>query len=491
MRKTMKKTILILLAALTAPLSAAAQEHATTTALGMKALRFEREAQNVEVEIEMGLDGRRIRRTERWEVTPTVQSGAQVHELPPIVVSGRHSANIHKRAQRLGNSRVEYGARNAAVDEVIHRPDRRTVVYRTQLPWQPWMRNAALGLNTRLIACSRVYNFGEKLTAMTLVEVPAAVVAEPAEGILPRASYMAPVRAVKVRDITKAAYIDFRVNRTEIDQSLNHNAEQLREILSTLDAVHANPDLTITNITLRGYASPEGSWANNDRLASARVNVLRNYVAANFTMPAGDITVSHVAEDWEGLRTMVEKSNLPAKERIIDVIDSPIPPDAREAALKSLGGGVWQTMLRDMMPPLRRTEYRVEFNVREYDLDDSRKIFRENPEMLSFYELDQLARQYPPNSQEYDRIYNIIEVQNPDDDNANVNVAAYYIAREDWVGAAAALSRVKNRDAAYWNNIGVVNMMTGGYKAAEEDFRKANNADAQHNIRLLEEMTKE
>lgn len=475
------KKILLFLALL--PVSVFGDGLTASETLDVRALQFERVGDEVLVQLALDVDGRRVGTKDRWELTPVVEAGERAEDLPPIVISGRSRSNMYRRAQKLGHSRVDYGGEGAMVDETVRRDEGRSVVYNTTLAWQPWMEGASLNLYTRLISCCSDRNMGEELLA-TLFPV----MVESGD-VAPRVSYVAPVReAEKMRAIVRTAYIDFYVNRSDIVPSLNRNSSELAAIRASIDEVHEHPDLTFKGIELTGYASPEGPYANNERLASSRVNAVMSYVVTHYGVDPHVVSTRHIAEDWAGLRSSVEGSDLRDKAAVLEIIDSERTADGREAALKTLsGGGAWGIILRDMMPPLRRTEYRIDYTVRNYDVDESRTIIKTNPELLSHYELDALARTYDRGSEEYFDIYNLIEIQNMKDDAANVDVAANYISRGHWKAAATALERVRKHDAAYWNNYGIVQMMTGNEAAAAEAFRLSGTSESQYNARLLEE----
>jgi hypothetical protein len=475
------KRILFLLALLL-PVPALAVEIGASEAMGVRVMKFQREGDNVVVQLAMDINGWRVGTKNRWELTPVIEQGLRMEELPPIVVSGHRRAAMLRRAQKAGRSTSLYGASDAMADEILRRDESRSVVYNITVAWQPWMQDAVLNLRARLVTCNGVYGPGkERLGVLSPI-------AEAAPKGAPRPSYVAPMRdSTKGRAIVRTAYIDFRVDESAVVPSLGRNESELAAIRHSLDEVRSHPDFTFRGIRLTGYASPEGPYPHNDHLASARVHAVSSYVASHFGVNPHNISLHHVAEDWAGLRQRVEKSSLPDKVAALNIIDSPQRADDKETVLKMLSEGApWSEMLGAMMPPLRRTEYLIDYAVRSYNIAESRELLRTNPELLSHYELDALARTYAPGSQEFEEIYNLIEVQNPADDTANIAAAANYIRRGHRDGAAAALARVKNRDAAYWNNYGIVQMMSGNPAAAADAFRKSGTADAQHNARLLE-----
>lgn len=70
-----------------------------------------------------------------------------------------------------------------------------------------------------------------------------------------------------------------------------------------------------------GYASPEGRYAANARLAQGRAEALKSYVMNEYGFKADLFKVNSVPEDWAGLRAYVAKNDLPLKEEILSIID--------------------------------------------------------------------------------------------------------------------------------------------------------------------------
>ena len=66
---------------------------------------------------------------------------------------------------------------------------------------------------------------------------------------------------------------------------------------------------------------PEGSYANNDRLAKGRTAALLNYVRNYYDFPEGLLTMASTPEDWAGFRKFITNSALPQKEEILQMID--------------------------------------------------------------------------------------------------------------------------------------------------------------------------
>lgn len=111
-----------------------------------------------------------------------------------------------------------------------------------------------------------------------------------------------------------------------------NNAEELAKIRTVIDEVRRDGDMIITDIFIEGYASPEGESHRNAELSLARARALKEYLQKMYSFSDETFHVSSVGEDWNGLRQLVEESELPAKNRVLAVIDSEMKPDEKSIA---------------------------------------------------------------------------------------------------------------------------------------------------------------
>lgn len=219
-------------------------------------------------------------------------------------------------------------------------------------------------------ALNLVYYFGGEKKETPVIEPDIEPVVEIAEVVsadtLPVFDFPlvdVPHSKILTENLEGVARIQFKVNRTDIDTSVGDNRTELDAITARLDSIRNNLGMDVRRIELTGYASPEGSYRNNDRLAAERTNALREYIQSATQVDDGIITVSHVAEDWNGLRSAVQSSGLPDRAEIVAIIDSSRQPDAKEAELKRHRES-WRWISAEVLPRLRRTEYRIEYQHR-------------------------------------------------------------------------------------------------------------------------------
>ena len=203
---------------------------------------------------------------------PVLKGESDSVQLPFMIVAGRNRYFYHLR-----NTPVSDG-------DVLERAGQANVIrYRASLPFEVWMSKATLAIDERACGCR---GEGEDRRVPLLRMEP--------KVYTPVFVYLPPeVEMVKTREVKGSAYIDFPVNRTEIHEDYRKNPTELRKIRQTIDVVREDPDVRITALSIKGYASPEGTYANNTRLAKGRTATLKTYVRELYHFPDSVILTSY------------------------------------------------------------------------------------------------------------------------------------------------------------------------------------------------------
>lgn len=329
-----------------------------------------------------------------------------------------------------------------------------------------------------------IYSFGKKKKAAAPVPVPV-IIQEPEKTVAiyePQieVSYITPqIEAVKQRSEAGQAYLDFSVGNSTIVPGFKNNAAELKKIYNLIEAVKNDPDATTTGITIKGYASPEGSWQSNLALSERRAIALKNQIKAIYGFPESLFTVSGEGEDWATLDKLVISSDMPDKYTILEIIRSTSIFDERDNKLKVLANGQpYQYMKTNFFPQLRRSDYELQYTVLPFTVEKGKEVFRTNPSNLSLNEMYLIANTYEPGSDAFNEVFETAARIFPTDDVANLNAAASALERKDTVSATRYLERVKKRSAEYWNNAGILAFLNGDEQRAKECFAKAQNRDS-------------
>lgn len=188
---------------------------------------------------------------------------------------------------------------------------------------------------------------------------------------------------------------------------------------------------TLTGIKIHGYASPEGSYANNTRLAKNRTQALVDYVTSYYNFDKKLITSEYTPEDWKGFRKFVSASSIEKKEEVLRLIDDEsINIDKKERDIANLvGPQTYQYILAECYPALRHSDYTVNYTVRGLSLEESKEIINKRPQLLSLQEIYRIAESCEPGSEEFNHSFQVAATMFPDDPIANLNAGAMEIQK--------------------------------------------------------------
>jgi len=391
-------------------------------------------------------------------LTPVIVKEDHVVELPSVGIYGRN--------------RYYYYVRNGASmltgkEERSYRASQKPtgVEIAETLAYEPWMDGAELMLRRQDYGCCGTLLDEQQMAYAQYQEPPV---------YRPEFVYVRPeAEKVKSRSLSGSAYIDFVVNRTDIRPDYRRNQVELGKIQATIDSVKNDADITITSVFIKGYASPEGAYAANERLAKGRTESLKAYVQNLYHFDASLMKTAFEPEDWEGLEAYVQQSSLANKDEILDIIQGDEAPDRKDQAIKRRFPADYRTLLTECYPSLRHSDYEVAYTIRTYtDVEEIKRIFRTSPQKLSLDEFYHLAEQYEPGSDAFNEVFETAVRMYPDDAQANLNAANAAMQKGDWKRAAQYLQKAGNSAEAVYAR-GVQAALTGNYVSALEYLKQA------------------
>ena len=312
-----------------------------------------------------------------------------------------------------------------------------------------------------------------------------------------------PVQDKAPYELHGSAFINFVVDRWEMKPDYMDNRRELRKITDTLDIMVADKNITVKEIKIHGWASPESPFTHNRMLATNRAKSLTEWLRKNYDLPTSAFAPAEATpENWIGLREAVENmdgTQLAHRDEILSIIrelllkeDREIErtADATEARIKSSYPQDYQYLLRTVYPSLRRSDYEITFNVRTFNtIDECLQIYRTKPYQLSQHELWRVAQTFEPYSDEYNRALQTALNNYPDDEAVNLNLANVAIQQRDPLKAETLLQRAGNSGAAE-NARAVVCILRGQYDEAARhlDNAQQKGIDVSRNRQAIQKM---
>ena len=306
------------------------------------------------------------------------------------------------------------------------------------VPYTPQMQKSELYLTFN----GKVGKKSQKISAMKVADgVNATETLATVEGILPA---IAPHGFQRVVKEMYDADILFQIQQANVRGS-EINKEDVEEWRYTVQNAKETPNQNVS-VEVQSYASPDGGKKLNEKLSENRE---RNTTAAlkkefkKQDMAGVAIDAHYTAQDWEGFRTLVEKSDLPDKDLVLRVLSMYPDPESREREIKNISV-VFKQLADNILPKLRRS--RLIANVEIIGKSDAeiQEFIAKAPGHLSAEELLYAAELTNPTTEKM-RIYQIANQIFKKDYRAYNNIGALYFTQgkikdaEAWFNKAATL----------------------------------------------------
>lgn len=333
--------------------------------------------------------------------------------------------------------------------------------YLANVPYQAWMQGAQLVLEKKVYGCcTKELETSSCSLDKYLIYEPEYVYVRPPK-----------VGTKKSRSLEGVAYVDYPVSQTVIYKDYHNNRTELAKIEDLIDSVKFDPDVTITSIFVKGYASPESPYDNNTRLAKGRTQAIKQYVLDLYNDIEADlISTAFEPENWEGLREYLVKSKLPNKKAIIALVDGPDKPDRKEWLIKSRYPADYKVLLKDCYPFLRRTDYRIEYDIHSFtDVEHIKQLVKTRPQKLNLDEFYLAAENLEPGTEDFQEVFDVAVRMFPEDKIANLNAANVAMQRGDYRSADNFISRAGDGAEAVYAR-GVWYALQGDYTKAISFF---------------------
>lgn len=349
-------------------------------------ITIDRSGSAVRLEMTLRISPDAVTKCQSVAVVPTLYSpdGSSV-SFPYMLINGLKARQVYERRSKFGFTEL----RNNPPHKVINVDKKyrgETVKYSAEIADARVPQDALLKLGFWFSSCAGENHYYTMETSAT-VAVPATVVviqepkiepdvpsvtAPPAkepvikeEAIKEEPTPAALPTAYTDMSFAGSMYLDFPADSYDILSGYGNNARELEAIRAVFDKIKDTPDAIITELSITGYASPEGRYANNERLAYDRTLSVAKYLQSIYGIPMKDTRISSVAEDWKTLGELVSKANMPYKNEVQNIINSTDHPDVKESKLRRLGSGSpWKYMSDNLFPQLRRVEYKVNYKAR-------------------------------------------------------------------------------------------------------------------------------
>lgn len=162
---------------------------------------------------------------------------------------------------------------------------------------------------------------------------------------------------------TVGVKVYFRQGYSSLQPAFRDNGIRLDEFMRRVSEMHGDSTARLNSIDIVAYASPEGPYTLNKKLARKRAENISAYLRGNMPFLSGSLfNVQPKGIDWNGLAAMVEASDMRYRSEVLNILRN-IPEttyrngrlvDSRLKRLMDLRGGrPYNYMLTHFFPELR------------------------------------------------------------------------------------------------------------------------------------------
>jgi hypothetical protein len=298
---------------------------------------------------------------------------------------------------------------------------------------------------------------------------------------------------VRVTPESYTADIHYLINKSDVRKT-ELKSDAIKNFQQTLADVKATSNKQLKGAKISAYASPDGAVDLNTKLSANRESSAEKYLRKAFK--DGKITEAEAAdflkmistpEDWDGFKSLMEKSNIQDKDLILRVLSMYSDADVREKEIKNISAA-YKEIAEEILPQLRRSVMSIDVDVIGKSDEDLLKLALAKPDSLNIEEI-LYAATLTNNISDKEAIYKAATANNLQCYRAANNLGYVYLQEgklDDAKKALDAAKAIKN-DPAINCNLGAVALAQGDLKTAEELLTSAMSAGdaASYNLGII------
>jgi Flp pilus assembly protein TadD len=291
---------------------------------------------------------------------------------------------------------------------------------------------------------------------------------------------IAPDAYQRITKQKQEANIKFLIQQATLRKSeLKNNSVQ--EFVKMLQKINADREgLNLENVEVSAYASPDGGFSINDKLAAERQKVSEKYVSDELKKIKLDANVDakYTAQDWEGFQELVKASDIQDKDVILRVLSMYKDPEEREQQIKNISSA-FRELADGILPELRRARLTINYEtVGRSDEQILQQINNDATELSVEELLYGAALKEDLNDKE--KIYDLTTKIYQNDPRAYNNLATIQYARGNYDAARQYIQKAQSLSSNLPEaqaNLGMLALKAGDLKTAEQYIAAATGAN--------------
>ena len=365
--------------------------------------------------------------------------------------------------------------------EVIPYEAGKTVSYMSRIPYEDAMRLSDLEIDITGAKGAKTVKFDPRKIGDGVIATETLVVNAPATSV-------GEDKFQRIIKQQEEAAIYYLINSANI-RSKEMTSEEMKKLEAYIKEAATKENMNLNGIDVRSYASPDGAYDFNEKLANQREKNSSAFLKKQ--MKKGKVEQYKdenffkdfvVAEDWDGFKKAMEESNIQDKELILRVLSMHSDPEVREREIRNIASA-FAVVADQILPKLRRSLFVVNTELIGKSDDELKALAKSNPSDLNVEELLYSATLFDNNNDKL-AIYEACMRQFPNDWRGFNDAGMIQFEMGNIAAAQANFNKANSMSAnnpVVQNNLGAVALKNGDLKQAEVYFGAATGAGQEVN----------
>jgi len=288
---------------------------------------------------------------------------------------------------------------------------------------------------------------------------------------------VAPDAFQRINAQKQEANIKFLIQQATLRQSeLKNNSVQ--EFVKLLEQINNDREgLKLNDVEVSAYASPDGGFDLNSRLAAQRQENTQKYVQQELKkakLSDAAVDAKYTAEDWDGFQELVKASNIQDKDVILRVLSMYKDPQEREQQIKNISSA-FRELADGILPQLRRSRMIINYETVGRSDEQIQEQLKADPSKLNVEEV-LYAATLTDDANAKEDIYKTAAKLYPQDQRAYNNLATLAYTKGNIEAAKSYIQQAASLPEAS-ANLGLIALQSGDIETAEKYIGKATGAN--------------
>ncbi len=379
----------------------------------------------------------------------------------------------YQNGEALGTAYTYQGEKVAGNGIVVPYEAGKTVTLKSEFNYTPAMKKSELYLRFEISRNNK------QIASFPDVKIADGVIATAAlANAATSAPAVAPDAFQRIIKETYDADILFLIQRAELRSSeLNStNLNAWKDLVKEAD----KNDRKNVNVEVSAYASPDGGYKLNEKLAEQREKNTSGYLSKEFKKNTLDVEINskYTAQDWDGFQKLVQASSLQDKDLVLRVLSMYPDPETREKEIKNISV-VYSDLAETILPKLRRSRLLANVEIIGKTDEELKNIAVSGN--LGDLTVEELLYAANLNGVSKEKVYTFVTQKFPNDYRGWNNLGAYYYKNGQNSRAVQAFNKaaeVSSRAAEANMNLALVSLADGNTAKAEQLLGNAAGANS-------------